>query len=274
MSEDRTPTQEELNEIKGRVANIRAVLEDAGLLSNVSATTGTKIVRYITETSGSAAKDMTIGQWNTVLATLDGLVKDDPAKAVEAVNEACGLSKAQIEAEAKAVEQQRAKARAEIEEANKQREAQRKQRDEQAGPHTQRIKELSADFLRKLEAEGYEGYVIVGVPNYKIESRFDAHLEECEHCQNAVAECERLNEEDGGIYKPVFCDCEPGLQAGFEDQQFDTIFVYKTLHADDEYGSPYCELVGGGVEGNYPYISDLLDIAEPYKSTETGAAAA
>ncbi len=248
---DRMPTEEELSEIKSRVAKQRVVLEDAGLQPSASATTGTKLVRYFAKVSGASPKEMTIGQWNAAFSTLDGLLKDGPNKAIRAIDDACGCSQAQTEEDAKIAKQRRADVeeawRKEQKEQQKRREEERKKRDERAGPHAQRIKELAAKFLREIEAEGYEGYAIVGIPNLVIESRFEKHLESCKDCES----------------EDVCCD--EGLNATFEDDCFENIFVYKTSYAGDtgDYVGLAFEL--GDTDGMYPYTSDLLNAAEPYQ---------
>jgi hypothetical protein len=252
---DRKPTQEELDEIKGRVAKIRGVLEIAGLQASAGATTGTKIVRYFTKVSGVTPKEMTVAQWDHAFSALDGLIKNDSVKAVETVDETVGV-KQLTDAEIEADKHRQIQRQAEIKEENTQREARRKQRNEQAGPHAQRIKELAAKFLSAIEAEGYEGYAIVGIPNHLIESQFEKHMESCEDCQNDDV-------------------CEKGFDAMCEDDCFENVFIYETRHSFDpgDYAGLAWELGGDGRDGMYPFTSDLLDAAEPYAPGREAAAA-
>jgi hypothetical protein len=248
MSTERTrdekPTAEELSEIKSRVAKTRAVLEDAGLQNSLGATTGTKLVRYFTELSGTSPQEMTVAQWDAAFCTVDGLLKSDPAKAVEIVDEWASPSEEQFK-----------KRQAETEEENKREEARRKERDEKAGPHAQRAKELAAEFLRKLETDGYEGYAIIGIPNHVIESRFEKHLESCEGCQNDDV-------------------CDEGCDAMYEDDCFENVFIYETRNAADTGNCAGLAFELGDTDGIYPYTSDLLDAAEPYQPETGGQAAA
>jgi len=228
---DHIPTQEELNEIKGRVAKMRTVLEDAGLQPSAGATTGTKLVRYFTKLTGATPKEMTAGQWHAAFSTLDGLM-NDAQKAIQAIDDACGCQP-QMEEEVTVAKQRRA----EIAEAWR-----REQEEKRAGPHAQRAKELAAEFLAKLEREDYEGYAIVGVPNRAIESQLEKHLETCEHC--------RKNYEVGGDL------CDDGFEAMFEDDRFN-IFAYSTRDVGErDYG-----LLGELESGNF----DDVACAEPYR---------
>jgi hypothetical protein len=76
-----------LNEIKTRVAKLRGVLEDAGLQPSAGATTGTKLVRYLTKSSGATPKDMSIAQWNTAFATLNSMLEESAKAAVKKIEE-------------------------------------------------------------------------------------------------------------------------------------------------------------------------------------------
>jgi hypothetical protein len=235
---DRKPTQEELTEVKNRVAKMRVVLEDAGLQYSPGATTGTKLVRCITKLAGVVPAEMTMAQWSTAFAALDGLM-NDPKKAVKIVDEWGSPTDEEVK-----IAMQR---RAEMEEAwrkeREQRDEERRKRDERAGPHAQRANKLAAEFLRKLECEDYEGYAIVGVPNRAIESQFEKHMETCGQCRNEYE-------------KAGFDLCDEGDEAMFEDGLFN-IFAYSTRDVGGhDYG-----LLGELEDGNFDDVSG----AEPYR---------
>jgi hypothetical protein len=81
------PTTEELNEIKGRVSKLRTVLEDAGLQPSAGATTGTKLVRYLTKLSGATPKDMSIAQWEAAFLTIHTMLETNVKEAVKTIEE-------------------------------------------------------------------------------------------------------------------------------------------------------------------------------------------
>src|SRR5436305_1450993 len=117
-----TPTPEELSEIKSRVSKMRLALEYAGLQNSPKATTGDKLSRYLAKTSGhTAPQEMTVAKWDALFCTLDGLLKNDPRKAVETVEAVDDWSIS--------LEEQIKECRAEIE------------RNERTIPHAQRAKE-------------------------------------------------------------------------------------------------------------------------------------
>ena len=135
-------------------------------------------------------------------------------------------------------------------------EERRKRREEQARPHADRAKELSAKFLRDIEAEGYEGFAIVGIPNRVIDPQFDPHVEQCGHCAKKV-------EGDFVFYSDL---CEQSHDALFEDNCFE-LFVYQTPGAgstSDFFGFTF-DLSGDDTP--YPHTRDLLGAAEPYRGT-------
>lgn len=82
------PSSEQVAEFKGRVSKFRAVLEDAGFQPSPGATTGTKLVRFITKCAGAPPKDMTVTQWNAVLQVLDRMLETNVKDAVKRIEEA------------------------------------------------------------------------------------------------------------------------------------------------------------------------------------------
>lgn len=141
-----------------------------------------------------------------------------------------------------------------IEHRQKEYRAWRERFDANSGTHEKRAKELASKFLREIEGHDYEGFAIIGVPNRVIESRFEAHTRECEHC--------REEHETGS-----FDLCEFGHDAMFEDDCFENVLVFKTRYAGNsgDYTGLAFELAGDGRDGRFTFTSDLVDAAEPYR---------
>jgi hypothetical protein len=83
----RTPTDYELAAYKKRAAEIRLTLEDAGLQPSPGQSAGAKVVKFFAKMSGTAPKDMTVSQWDSVFEALDLMIKDDPKKVVATLEE-------------------------------------------------------------------------------------------------------------------------------------------------------------------------------------------
>jgi len=117
---------------------------------------------------------------------------------------------------------------------------------ERAGPHAQRARQLAGQFLQQIEAEGFDGYAIIGIPNEVIRgSLFEAHQpENCEWCHE---------EADGGL-------CEDAHEALTQDRCHDHVFVFKTagVGESDDWFSLAWELSDEGKAS----VCNLLDDAE------------
>jgi hypothetical protein len=142
-----------------------------------------------------------------------------------------------------------------IEQRQKEYRAWRERFDAKSGPYEKRAKELASKFLREIEAEDYEAFAIIGIPNRVIESRFESHTQQCEHCREEY--------ETGG-----FDLCDFGHDAMFEDDCYENVFVFKTRYAGNsgDYTGLAFDLAGDGRDGRFPFTSDLVDAAEPYRA--------
>ncbi len=277
QGEDRKPTQDDLDGYKVRASAIRARLEEVGLIPSNGATTGTKLGKYFARTAGvDSPQDMTVAQWESVFSALDTLM-NDPKRAMEVVNERGGYPIPTAEeiirwmssSENRSIEAAKTRTRptnCEVEgcldpvsswayphgplckthaaEAHERWLEQRKQ--EQQGPHAQRAKELARSFFQQIEAEGYQGYAIIGVPNSVMRgSTLDSHIENCEECA------------DGGDL------CDDACSAMFEDESHDNVFVFSTA----EVGQP------GDYHGlAYELLEDHRTIYDLFSDAETVAA--
>jgi hypothetical protein len=258
---DRKPTPKDLDGYKVRSSSIRTRLEQVGLIPSDGASTGAKLGKYFARTAKvESPLDMTVTQWEAVFTGLDTLM-NDPKRAMEVVNEVGGYAIPTAE------EIEAAKTRpttscsvegcldpatwayphdgplckTHAAEAHERWLEQRKQ--EQAGPHGQRIRELTRSFFQQIEAEGYQGYAIIAVPNGVMRgSKLDSHLENCEECS------------DDGDW------CDDAHSALFEDESHDNVFVFETAGVGEpgDYSGLAFELSDEGRSR----VDDLISDAE------------